>query len=174
MRQHFTEEEANAILRKAVERQPMGDEMSREQLESIAKELGISQEALAVAETEWHEEQHEKSLRAAFDAERRAAFWSRVPRALAGSAFLFFFLLVFAHGAPRGAVLSFPFLMVFFIIAMKTVFRGVEAYQRGPTLERQFHEWLEERERGALPRDLGTETYATPESARRMRRRIMR
>jgi hypothetical protein len=174
MRQHFTEEEANAILRKAVERQPMGDEMSRDQLESIAKEVGISPEALAMAETEWREEQHEQSLRAAFDAERRAAFWSRVPRYLGGSAFLFFFLLVFARGAPRGAVLSMPFLIVLFIMAMKTVFRGVEAYQRGPAHERQFHEWLEERERASLPRDFDPETYATPASGRRMRRRMTR
>ncbi|HEY3415203.1 MAG TPA: 2TM domain-containing protein [Armatimonadota bacterium] len=74
MRQHYTEEQANAILRRAIERMPMKDEMSRAQLESIATELGVSPDALQKAEADWEAEQAQAVDRAAFIATRRADF----------------------------------------------------------------------------------------------------
>jgi hypothetical protein len=158
MRQHFTEEEANAILRKAVERQPMGDEMSRDQLQAIASELGITPQALAEAETAWETEQHEQSLRAAFDAERRAAFWGRLPRFMGGNFVLLLFLgLAIAHGGHATGLLI-ALLIAFSLPAIKMLVRGMEAYHRGPGYETEFHNWLEGRATGAF----GRETYAAP------------
>lgn len=74
MRQHYTEEQANAILRRAVERMPMKDEMSRAQLESIATELGITPEALQKAEEGWEAEQFEAEERTLYVAFRRKGF----------------------------------------------------------------------------------------------------
>lgn len=74
MRQHYTEEQANQILRRAVERMPMKDEMSREQLESIAGELGVSPEALKKAEDDWEAEEQDKADRKAYIAMRRRGF----------------------------------------------------------------------------------------------------
>ena len=170
---HYTEQEADAILRKAINRQPLGDEMSREQLQSIASELGIAPQALDAAEAEWREEQRAASLRAAFEAERRAAFWERTPRIAGGIAFLFLVLfMVERTSGPPPVALAMMLLM--FYAAIKTVVRGVSIYHRGPLQDRLFAQWLEDRERGALYDTFSAETYATPESGRRMRRRMMR
>lgn len=75
MKPHYTQEEANEILRRAVERAPMKDEMSREQLESVAAEIGVSPEALRKAEDEWIAERADKADRIAFAAGRRLGFY---------------------------------------------------------------------------------------------------
>lgn len=74
MRKHYTEEQANAILRRAIERMPMKDEMSRDQLESIATELGVSPDALQKAEADWEAEEIDKADRKAFISHRRRGF----------------------------------------------------------------------------------------------------
>lgn len=161
MKQHFTEAEANAILRKAVERQPMGDEMSREQLESIAAEIGISPEALARAEDEWREEQSALSLRREFDAERRGEFRRRLMSYLAVNGFLFLVNVFTAR---------FPW-VIFSVLGwgLAIFFDAVRTFQNGPETDRAFQQWLEERERAALPRPSGVETYAAPERRRSRR-----
>jgi hypothetical protein len=172
MRQHFSEEEANAILRKAIDRQPLGDEMTREQLEKTAAELGISSEALRRAEVEWQDEEEEKGLRAAFEADRRAAFWNRLPRALGGCAFMLFFLLLATRRGGSG--LSVALMMALFVVGMKLVARGASAYMRGPDYERLFLEWRDERDRADVPNHFSPNAYAAPDTPRRMRRRVPR
>jgi hypothetical protein len=78
MKPHYTQEEANEILRRAVERAPLKDEMSREQLESVAAEIGVSPEALRKAEDEWIAERSDKADRLAFAAGRRLRFYKHL------------------------------------------------------------------------------------------------
>lgn len=139
MREQYSEEEANAILRKAVERQPVGGMMAREQLESIAAELGISPTALAEAEDAWAAEREESDLRASFDAERRAAFWEHMPHFIAGNVLLFAFLFVALKlgNTPVGLALLIAMLVSF----LKKGLRGLGAYWRGPAREEEFRTW---------------------------------
>lgn len=75
MKPHYTQDEANEILRRAVERLPMRDEMSREQLESVAAELGVTPDALRQAEADWHAERSDKDDRLAYASTKRLTFY---------------------------------------------------------------------------------------------------
>ena len=88
MRQHYTEEEANGILQRAVECQVGSGGMSREQFESVALEIGVTSEALDRAEAEWDVERANHSLRDAFEAEKRALFRSHLISYLGVNIFL--------------------------------------------------------------------------------------
>ena len=164
MAEHFTQEEADAILRKAVERDPMGDEMSRDQLASIAHEMGISADALGRAEAAWREERHEQSLRAAFEAELRGGFKSHVFRFLVVNMFLFL-LNIFA--TPHEFWFVYPLLGW----GVGLAFQGVHTFRSGPEREEEFQKWLERRERPAMAGPVGAPTYAAPDTGARHRRR---
>ena len=71
MRERFSQEDANEILRRAIEIQPAGREVTREQLESLAAEVGVSTEALRAAEERWSVE---NLARTSQDDEDRHAF----------------------------------------------------------------------------------------------------
>jgi len=155
MRQHFSEEQANAILRKAIERQPLGDEMSRQQLEAVASELGISPAALAEAEAAWEAEQQETGLRTAFDAERRSTFWPHLTAFLIVNVFLLFINLLTSPG----------FLWVLFPVlgwGMGLAFHAVETFRSGPEVEKEYRRWLAEQGDAALPGRPGAGSHVAP------------
>jgi hypothetical protein len=167
MADHFTQEEADAILRKAVERDPMGDEMSRDQLASIAHEMGISADALGRAEAAWREERREQSLRAAFEGELRSGFKSHVAQFLLVNAFLF---LINFFATPDYFWFVYPLLGWGLGLAIQ----GAHTYRSSPEREEEFRKWLEKRARPAVPGPVGAPTYAAPDSDRKQRRRRLR
>jgi hypothetical protein len=160
MQNHYSEEEASAILRKAVERQPMGDEMSRAQLESIATEMGITPDALASAEAAWRAEREQHALRASFDAERRSAFRTHLISYLAVNTFL---LLLNLFVSPGFLWVVFPALGW----GLGLFFHAVQCYQSGPEADRAFEEWLEKRAHPRFPRVPPDALSAAPEPQRR-------
>src|SRR5687767_5807581 len=89
MKTHYSEEDANAILSRAIERQTMGGEMSREQLTAIAAELGIAPEALAKAEEDWHLDREDTEERTEFQRYLRDGFKSHLFAYIGVNAFLF-------------------------------------------------------------------------------------
>ena len=78
MKDHYTEEEVNAILRRAVERQPLPGDTSREQLLALANELKIPIDAIERAEREVVGQLDTVQLRTEFDIERRREFFSHL------------------------------------------------------------------------------------------------
>jgi len=88
MEQHYTAEEANEILQRAIERQALPGDMTRTQLEAVAAEVGVTPAALDSAEEEWRTESENHSLRYAFDEQKRAEVRGHVFSYLAVNTFL--------------------------------------------------------------------------------------
>lgn len=153
MRQHFTEEQANAILRRAVERMPMKDEMSRDQLEKIAAEIGVTPESLRKAEEDWEAEELDRVDRKAYVASRRRGFVKHAAVFLIVNLFLFF-LADASHGEPG-------FVEIFFssIIGWGTglaVHGALALRTRGEDFDSRFTRWrIKRRARQLAEQELG-------------------
>jgi len=78
MKKSFTEEQANAILQRALERLPLKCDMTPEQLQSIAEEMGVAPDVLWKAEEEWEVEELDKADRRVFISERRRRFYGHL------------------------------------------------------------------------------------------------
>ncbi|HEY3268813.1 MAG TPA: 2TM domain-containing protein [Armatimonadota bacterium] len=89
MKERFTEEEAHAILNLAVEQAASSGKITRQQLESIAGEIGIATEDLARAEHEWSAMQALEADRLAYRADRRRGFYSHLAGYGLSAGFLF-------------------------------------------------------------------------------------
>ncbi|HEY3415204.1 MAG TPA: 2TM domain-containing protein [Armatimonadota bacterium] len=98
MKPHYSEEESNDILRRAIENMPLKDAMSLEQLEKIGAELGISPEALRLAEAEHLAEGGRRELYSEFLAHERGAFQSALYSFIGVNAFLFAFNYLTTRG----------------------------------------------------------------------------
>lgn len=155
MSQRYTQEEVNAILRRAVKRQPLGDEMTREQMQAIAAEVGVSPDALDRAEAEWRQEMSARSLRGLFDAERRAEFRKH---ALSYAVLSLFLLGINLFATPHFFWVVFPILA----FALGLFYDCLESFQTGPDADRAYERWLEKRERHEIPVITGPDTYASP------------
>jgi hypothetical protein len=86
---HYSEEEANDILRRAIEKLPIRDAMSLEQIEKIGAELGITPEALRQAEAEHLADGGQKQEYAVFLAHERGPFKTHLYLYAGVNAFLF-------------------------------------------------------------------------------------
>lgn len=89
MKPHYSEEESNDILRRAIEKMPLKDAMSLEQLEKIGAEMGISPEALRQAEAEHLADGGRRELYREFLAHERGAFQSALYSFIGVNVFLF-------------------------------------------------------------------------------------
>lgn len=139
MKDHYTEEEVNAILRRAVERQPLPGDTSREQLLALANELKIPIDAIEQAEREVVGQLDTVQLRAEFDIERRREFFSHLASYIGVCGFLIL-LNVFV---TRGIWWSvFPVLgwgLAIYFDAVLTFLKGGQEY------EDEFSNWLAKR-----------------------------
>lgn len=107
MKDRYTPEEADAILRTALERAPLPGEMTREQLVQLAAEVGVSEAELARAEAETLSRPREDALFQAFLAEHRARRAALVRIALVLS---FFFVVLNAATDDREFWAVYPIL----------------------------------------------------------------
>jgi hypothetical protein len=166
MKRYYTEEEANEILRRAVERKVHTGGMSRDQLEAIASEIGVTSDALDRAEAEWDTESSERDLRQAYHTERITKWRSDFFTYIATCVFL---TLINRVVSPGFFWAIFPILgwgLGIVIDAIKVYHPYGEEYQK------EFLKWiekgaakarkLEKRERRALKEDTGPEPYARP------------
>ena len=139
MKDHYTEEEVNAILRRAVERQPLPGDTSREQLLALASELKIPVDAIERAEREVVGKLDSAQLRAEFDIERRREFFSH----LASYIGVCGFLILLNAFVTRGIWWSvFPVLgwgLGIYFDAVKTYCRAGKDY------EDEFRNWIAKR-----------------------------
>ena len=157
MRQHYTEEEANEILQRAVERQVGTGGMSRDQLLKLATEIGVSPEALDRAEAEWSVESQERGLQKAFNEERRGKWRVDLLTYIATCTFL---------ALLNRAVSPWFFWAIFPILGMglRVVLDAIKVHHPvGEEYEREFQNWLEKREKRPLPSgEPGPYPYARP------------
>jgi hypothetical protein len=137
---HYTDEEANDILQRAIDKMPLEDAMSREQLESIATEIGVSVEALRKAEDDIARESAGDAERRAFVSSRRRPFlWHSLAFALVAA-----LLLAFADLSDPG--IHFAFNLVFLTWAAALVVHGFRALQtRGVPFQTEFAAWRHRR-----------------------------
>lgn len=86
----YDDEEAEEILRLASSMSPAGGTINRDRLMATAAELGISAEAVELAEKQLAGQKNEKAHRAEFDARQRKDFNSHLVSYLIVNVFLFF------------------------------------------------------------------------------------
>lgn len=140
MKPLYTDEEANDILRRAIERMPVKEAMSRAQLESIASEVGVSVEGLRKAEADLATEQAGNLEHRAFVTSRRRPFlWHALLFALLGA-----LLLAFADLSDPG--IHFAFELVSVTWGAGLAVHGFRALQtRGTAFQAEFAAWRSRR-----------------------------
>ncbi|HEY3268814.1 MAG TPA: 2TM domain-containing protein [Armatimonadota bacterium] len=139
MKDHYTEEEAQSILSRAVERHAVTGGMTRDQLQAIAAEIGVSNEALVQAEHDCEAERGSREERLAFETHQRNEFMSHAIQMAAIAAFLFAMDLYMAHRITWSV---FPILGMALSVALKgrvLLVRGGEDY------EKDYMEWRAKR-----------------------------
>lgn len=110
MKQHYSSDEADAILGRALEHQPMPGDMTRDQFVKLAGEVGVTPEQLETAEAEYRRTQETDDFWTAYRAYRRGRALALVPVAI----FVFFILLpLLAARSGPGISLSALFPLVF-------------------------------------------------------------
>jgi hypothetical protein len=133
MPQFYSQEEAEAILTKAVGRQP-GGTVSHEQLLAMAEELGITPQEVEAVLGEAREAEDGAKLRLEFIGMRRATFWPHlIPYLLVN--FMLLFINMKSGGFPW---VLFPLLGWGIGLACHAV---AVLPTRGPEFEHQFGEW---------------------------------
>jgi len=145
MREQFTQEEANEILLRAIERQPFGRSITREELASIAAEIGVSSDALRAAEERWAVEHlRENDERRVFREVQHEGFRARIKFVVHLCVFLLIAPLMIAANIEEGP----PPIALAFVIPwlIGLVFHGVHTSQStGVGHERAFRKWQKAR-----------------------------
>jgi hypothetical protein len=145
MKPHYTDEEANAILRRAVERMPMKDEMSHEQLEKIASEIGITPEALRQAEVDYKAEDGQREQYRLFLAHERGMFKSHLYSYIGVITSLFILNFVTSRE-------YWWFLWPAFAWGLGLFFHSVRVYARDNSMHIEaYNTWLRQRQPKVLP-----------------------
>jgi hypothetical protein len=147
MKDRYTPEEVDAILRTALERAPLPGEMTREQLVQLAAEVGVSEADLARAEAETLNRPRQDALFQAFLEERRARRVALVRLAIVLS---LFFVILNAATDDSEFWAIFPILAIWLAPAI--------AWARGGTKEnlrhsRSYARWLLARGIPVVPGD---------------------
>ncbi|HEY3267695.1 MAG TPA: hypothetical protein VGM37_12265 [Armatimonadota bacterium] len=140
MEPHYTPEEADAILRRAMARQPMPGDMTRSQLLKLAAEVGVAPEDVDAAEAAFREEQAMKGLRREYLDRRRRIFG------------IVLGLEIFIAAAALSDSTSddiIPLIVLLFIVAAFSGWR-VWLGERGIN-DHCFQRWLYRRRRRELP-----------------------
>lgn len=132
-------DDVQEILSRAIARQARTDDLSRGQLIEIAAELGISAEALQLAEQEWFSQKGELQERQMFNLQRRQEFKNHLVK----YGIVNTFLLLLA------AIMSLPLFLVggfATIWGLRLSLQGWNAYQtRTAKYEAQFQKWRRRR-----------------------------
>lgn len=152
MKPVYSEEEANDILRRAIESMPMKAEMTREQLQSIATEVGISSEALQKAEADLASERVYKVERRAYVTGRRLGLLKHVLFFAAVMAIAFAFAEEADDRGARGM-----FMVCFFAWGIGLTVHCFDAlHTRGEKFDKEFAKWrINRRARELATEELG-------------------
>jgi hypothetical protein len=132
----YSQEQVQQILNLAIAHQAYEGEFTREQLLEIAEELGITDQAIAKAESLWLVNQQDAAERLAFDIYRQSKFKRRLVRFGLTSTGL---VLINCLTGPGG----FWSLYIIAFLALPIGFHAWNVYQkRGDGYERAFRHWV--------------------------------
>jgi len=139
--QFYEEEEAEQILRLAASLTSTAGAMSRERLLATAEELGISPEAVAMAEQQLAQQKTTQADRIEFDRIRRRDFYGHLLSYVLFNAFLIAVNLMTSPGYFWAAwpILGWGLGLAFLVA--ETFFKNSEAYQE------EFEKWQKKRNR---------------------------
>jgi hypothetical protein len=144
MKETYTPEEVDAIMRRAIEQSPMPGTMSRTQLEQLAAEMGVSKDALARAERDYAlqaREESDQSVFRSFLVWRRAAFVRSMLIRAAVILFLFGLGFVLGDSDPDG-----PFVVGSLGVGLSMLISwAVYATAGGLEHSSEYLEWLDKR-----------------------------
>ena len=140
----YNEEDVQGILKRAVALQTKT--FTREQLEEMADELGITTELLEVAEEAWFKENKEQEVRQEFISHRQRG--SRKNLAILGTVFGITVMMIFMATLFNVACLGFVslfFAMILLFVGLGEAHQAYQAYfvLEGDEFEEQFDGWLE-------------------------------
>lgn len=146
MRQHYSPEEADAILGKALEHQPMPGDMTREQLVKLAEEVGVTPEQLESAEAEYRNTEETREFWDAYRAYRMRKAITILP--ILG----LFLLFAGLRGAAGGDGIS-PafFLALFAAVTAAVLIKAKYSLGYGTLSTRKLNRFIESRRRSGLP-----------------------
>lgn len=105
----YTPDEVDAILEEALKTQPLPGDMTRDQLEAVASEMGITPEDLARAEVEWRSARDTEPVT---PVSTDQPWQKRILLMLVAVPFGMFLMMVAAHTQVA------PFSMLFLILVM--------------------------------------------------------
>lgn len=135
MREFYSQQDVQEILKLAIARQVESDNLTRQQLLEVADEMGIEPVDLQVAEQQWLLHQSESSERLAFDQHRQGKFNLSFMRYGIISAFL---LLI---DIASGGGLSWSIFVCLFM-GLPIALKAWKLYQlRGDDYEQAFQRW---------------------------------
>lgn len=144
MKESYTPEEVDAIMRRAIEQSPMPGAMTRTQLEQLAAEMGVSKAALARAESDYAlqaREEADQSVFRSFVEWRRAAFIRSMLVRAAVILFLLGLQFVLGGSGPEG-----PFLLGALGVGLSMLISwAVHATAGGLEHSPEYLEWLDKR-----------------------------
>ncbi|MBA3531152.1 MAG: 2TM domain-containing protein [Ardenticatenales bacterium] len=142
-RQMYSEEEARQILDRAMGLQVQGREFSREHLEQMARDLGISTDQLQNAEQNWLAERETSTDRQAFIAQRRREFRTHLVTYVIVNVFLFVLNIV-TFTISRAPVPWFLFPLLGWGVAI--ALQAWNVYQtEGDDFDRDFMRWQQKK-----------------------------
>lgn len=140
----YTQEQVQQILNVAIAQQTYEGEFSREQLFEIADELGITSQALTIAEQSWLKHQADAKERMTFNLHRQGQLRRKAER------------FGFTSGALvlLNALTGFTWLWCFYLIGLLALKLGFDAwtvfYQDEEGYEQAFRKWSRKRHLSAF------------------------
>lgn len=146
MKQHYSPEEADAILGKALEHQPMPGDMTREQLVKLAQEVGVTPEQLEAAEAEYRRTEETREFWDAYRAYRMRKALTILP--VFGVVLLFIGLRGAAEGEGAPLLIFVP---LFAAVAAALVVKTRYSLGYGGLSTRKLQRFIERRRQMGLP-----------------------
>ncbi|HEY3414610.1 MAG TPA: hypothetical protein VGM51_16345 [Armatimonadota bacterium] len=146
MKQHYTPDEANAILGHAVKNLPLPGDMTHEQLVQTAAEVGVTPEQLEAAEAEYRRNAETREFWAAYRVYRLRKLMAILPVVLV------FFFIVGLRGAHDTAGPEMSWVVLAMLIGIGAAVART-ATCRGTTAlgERKLRRFIYMRRRMGLP-----------------------
>lgn len=123
MKPHYSEEEANAILQRAIEKMPGKGAMSIDQIESIGAELGIPPDAIRKAAAEHTSSPGQRQIYSTFVANEEAGFRNHLFTFIGANSAL---LAINYYASPGYWWCLYPLL----VWSCGLAFHGVKVYDR--------------------------------------------
>lgn len=144
MKHHYSPDEVNTILERALARKPLPGDMTRDQLVQLAAEVGVTPEELDAAETQVRSQAEPDSTALHTEIQQGLRVASLVI-ALTVSPVVLFAIFIFKLRLSGLVVMVLSLSIIAFLLLSFSAAVGLKTH--GPFNERLFQRWLRRRER---------------------------